>query len=393
MQTPLLLPLPARANTASPFAAGTRPAGRKIRVLVVDDSMVIRRFITRVLSEDSAFEVVGFAANGALALVQEGQLHPDVITMDIEMPQMDGLATVTALRGRGSKAIIIMCSTLTTTGGSATIEALIRGANDYVTKPAGDGSMDRALEALRGELIPKIKQFFIRNPAASAPAPAAAWRPGVTRILPDPMIAKCVPTAAAARTAAEPCEIVAIGVSTGGPTALLDLLPRFPATFPLPIVIVQHMPPIFTKQLANRLNAESAIEVLEAEEGATLAPGRALLAPGDYHLRLKRTLHEVRATLDQGERENSCRPAIDVLFRSVRAIYGGRTLAVILTGMGQDGLRGAEELKRDGAYVIAQDRASSVVWGMPGAVVGAGLADAVVSLGEIASAILKRASK
>ena len=189
------------------------------------------------------------------------------------------------------------------------------------------------------------------------------------------------------------CEIVAIGVSTGGPTALLNLLPRLPSDFPLPVVIVQHMPPVFTRQLAERLNTECAIRVLEAEEGMALEPGIALLAPGGRHMRLKRGLHAVQVTLDDGERENSCRPAVDVLFRSVAATYGSQALAVILTGMGHDGLRGAESLKREGGYVIAQDRASSVVWGMPGAVVAAGLADAVLNLDEIASAILRRVTK
>jgi two-component system chemotaxis response regulator CheB len=171
---------------------------------------------------------------------------------------------------------------------------------------------------------------------------------------------------------------------------LLDLLPRLPAAFPVPIVIVQHMPPIFTRQLAERLDQVSAIEVLEATEGLALLPGRAILAPGNYHLGLKKQGQAITATLNQGERENSCRPAVDVLFRSVRALYGGRAVGVILTGMGQDGLQGTEALKREGAFIIAQDRASSVVWGMPGAVVEAGLANAVVGLQEIAAAILRQ---
>lgn len=364
---------------------------KRIRVLVVDDSLVIRRFVTRLLTEDGAFEVVGSAANGAMALLQEAYLHPDVITMDIEMPQMDGLATVSALRARGSKAFIIMCSTLTTHGGQSTIEALVRGANDYVTKPSGGASVENALDALRVELLPKIKQFFpkerhssVRLPVQTAPASRLASL--INKNTRDPALLP--PVSGPAQ-----CEVVTIGVSTGGPTALLNLLPRLPANFPLPIVIVQHMPPIFTRQLAERLNTECSIEVLEAEEGMVLKPGQALLAPGDRHMRLKRVLHNVQVTLDEGERENSCRPAVDALFRSVCAVYGSRSLAVMLTGMGQDGLRGTELLKRAGAYVLAQDRASSVVWGMPGAVIEAGLADAVVSLDELAPAILRRVPK
>jgi two-component system chemotaxis response regulator CheB len=325
---------------------------------------------------------VGFAANGAVALVQEARLQPEVITMDIEMPEMDGLAAVRALRARGSKAAIIMCSTLTSRGASSAIEALMCGANDYVTKPSGSDSTDGMLDTLRLELIPKIKQFFLRP---QSPIPPSV-RPALVK--PKPVL----PVSSASFTP-EQRSIVVIGVSTGGPTALLDLLPRLPKTFPLPIAIVQHMPPIFTQQLAERLSAKSAIEVLEGREGMPLLPGRAVLAPGDFHMRLKKTASAVTVTLDQGERENSCRPAVDTLFRSVQQIYGGRSVGVILTGMGQDGLRGVADLRKDGAYIIAQDRASSVVWGMPGAVVEAGLADAVLSLNEVAPAILRLVPK
>jgi two-component system chemotaxis response regulator CheB len=353
----------------------------KIRVLVVDDSVVIRRFISRVLGADSAFDVVGFAANGVAAMAQETLLHPDVLTMDIEMPEMDGLATVRALRARGSNAVVIMCSTLTTRGAASAIEALMLGANDYVTKPSGSDSTEAMLETLQQDLIPKIKQFFPRP--TSEPL---RLRP-IARVSPG--------ACAGVRESANIAErsIVAIGVSTGGPTALLDLLPRLPAAFPVPIVIVQHMPPIFTRQLAERLCQVSAIEVLEATEGMTLMPGRAILAPGNFHLRLKKNGHNVTASLNQGERENSCRPAVDVLFRSVHEVYAGRAVGVILTGMGQDGLEGTGVLKKDGAYIIAQDRATSVVWGMPGAVVEAGLANAVVGLHEIAAAILRQVPK
>ena len=374
-------------------------SAKKIRVLIVDDSMVIRRFLTRVLAEDAAFEVVGTASNGALALLREAELQPDVITMDIEMPGMDGLATVSALRARGSKSVIVMCSTLTKHGGQSTIEALLRGANDYVTKPAGNDSMESALENMRLELIPKIRQFFGRPDAPRTRFRTGSGLPSMLAPLSHPDVEihreaahRAVPGNPAEASSLR-AEIVAIGVSTGGPTALLNLLPRLPANFPLPIVIVQHMPPIFTKQLAERLNTECAIQVSEAEEGMALEAGRAFVAPGGRHMRLKRLLHAVQITLDDGERENSCRPAVDALFRSVAAIYGDRTLSVILTGMGQDGLRGAESLKKKGGYVIAQDRASSVVWGMPGAVVEAGLANAVINLDEIATAILRLVAK
>jgi two-component system chemotaxis response regulator CheB len=356
--------------------AGATPPGRKIRILVVDDSVVIRRFITHALGEEPAFEVVGFAANGILALQKAAELKPDVITLDIEMPEMDGLTTIRRLREQSSKAYVIMCSTLTSRGASATIDALVLGANDYVTKPSNSGPMDAALKVLRDELIPKIKQFFQIAGAVPNPAAGPARRP--------------VATPFATPALAVPRRILAIGVSTGGPTALMEILPQFPASFPLPVVIVQHMPPLFTKLLADRLCAQSSFEVLEAAQGMELKPGRMVIAPGDYHMRLHRSASAVTVALDQGPRENSCRPAVDVLFRSVAEIYAGGVIGVILTGMGQDGLRGVEQLRGKGAYIIAQDRASSVVWGMPGAVAEAGLANAVVGLGAMVPEILKQ---
>jgi len=183
---------------------------------------------------------------------------------------------------------------------------------------------------------------------------------------------------------------VAIGVSTGGPTALGAIMPEFPADFPLPILIVQHMPPVFTRLLAERLQTTTKLKVEEAAEGAAVEPGKVLIAPGNYHMRVRKNGTKVTVTLDQEPPENSCRPAVDVLFRSVNEVYGPSTISVILTGMGYDGLRGAELLKASGGVVIAQDEASSVVWGMPGAVANAGLADAVVPLSGVVPEILRR---
>lgn len=358
------------------------PIGKTIRVLIVDDSVVVRRMLSQIVKEESSFELVGFAGNGSSALTQDVLLHPDVITMDVEMPEMDGLAAVRALRGRGSKAIIIMCSTLTRHGAEQTVEALMVGANDYVTKPAANSSISGALDALRQELIPKVKQFFISVPPENLSLIRSAGQPSnITNE--QPLI-----TEPSGITPAR--LVVAIGVSTGGPTALIDLLPRLPENFHLPIVIVQHMPPIFTRQLADRLNKVCNIEVLEATDGMLLAPGLAVLAPGDHHMRLKQSARGVAVSLDQKPRENSCRPSVDVLFNSVVELYGGRTIGIILTGMGQDGLRGVEALKAKGAYIIAQNRESSVVWGMPGVVVHAGLSDETLHLHDIGDAILRQ---
>jgi len=349
--------------------------GERIRVLVVDDSVVIRRLVTHELEQDPALEVVGAAANGAIALQRIPQCNPDVLTLDIEMPEMDGLETLRRVRREYPRLRVIMFSTLTERGAAVTLEALTLGADDYVAKASNEGSLDRSLARLRHELVPKIKQFFRlpgdssgRAQAAAPPAmPPPAWSPRI------------------------PPRVLAIGVSTGGPTALGALLPKLPSGFPLPVLVVQHMPPLFTRLLAERLHASCPLAVEEAAAGAPVVPGRILIAPGDFHMRVAAANGKVQVCLDQSPPENSCRPAVDALFASLGEVYGGAVLAVILTGMGQDGLRGVQILKARGARVLAQDEASSVVWGMPGAVVNAGLADRVLPLDQVAPEILRLA--
>ena len=354
--------------------ARTIPAGRQIRVLIVDDSVVIRRLITKALSEDADLEIVGTAPNGSVALAKIPQVNPDVITLDIEMPEMDGLETLRQIRKLYPRLVVIMFSTLTERGAAKTLEALSLGANDYVTKAANVGSLDKSLEKLRSELAPKIRQFFSLKGAA----------PGLDV---QPVL---VPNAPARRNWESKKEIIAIGVSTGGPNALAEIFPLFPADLPCPIVIVQHMPPIFTRLLAQRLQSCSHIRVEEARQGTPIEPGKAVVAAGGSHLVLKRSGAAIVAALDKSPPVNSCRPAVDVLFASVAALYGSRALGVILTGMGQDGLSGVKQIKAKGAAVIAQDKATSVVWGMPGFVAQAGLADVVAPIHEITREILKR---
>ena len=278
---------------------------------------------------------------------------------------MDGLETLRNIRKSYPDLVVIMFSTLSERGAAITLEALTLGANDYVTKVANAGSLDQSMARLRSELIPKIKQFFSLSvtPEVAKPAngTAAAVRPGGME----------------ARTA---CQAVVIGVSTGGPPALATLMPMFPPSFQPPILIVQHMPPVFTRLLAERLQTLTKLRVREATEGMAVETGNVYVAPGDYHMQVARKGIGVIIKLDQNEPENSCRPAVDVMFRSAAEVYAGGALAVILTGMGRDGLRGIERLRASGSYVVAQDEASSVVWGMPGAVVTAGLADSVVDL-------------
>ncbi len=356
--------------------------GRKIRVLVVDDSVVIRRLVTLALQEDSEIEVVGSAANGAIALQRIPQMNPDVVTLDVEMPEMNGLEALRRIRKEYPHLVVIMFSTLTSRGATATMDALTLGANDYVTKAANVGALDKSIAALRQELIPKVKQFF-HGPAHLEPKPAIAAPPpaGV-----KPVVAQGF--SGVRRTGVK--KAIVIGVSTGGPTALAEIMPQFPENLSVPVAIVQHMPPMFTRLLAERLQLKSKIRVVEAEAGMPMEPGKAIVAAGDFHLVLKREGTRVVCSLNQDPPENSCRPAVDVMFRSALEAYGGSVVAAVLTGMGQDGLRGAEVLRPAGAYVIAQDEASSVVWGMPGAVVRAGLSDSVVSLQGMVPEILKR---
>lgn len=359
--------------------------GERIRVMIVDDSVVIRRLVTVALEQDPTLQVVGTASNGAIGLQRIPQFNPDVITLDIEMPDMDGMEMLRRIRREYPHLRVIMFSTLTERGAAKTLEALTLGADDYVAKVSNEGSLDRSLTRLRDEMIPKIKQFF-RMPAQ-----------GLASVRPNPVTSQAAQpvrlTTSVLQSMKVRPKVVVIGVSTGGPTALGEIVPNLPAGFPLPILVVQHMPPLFTRLLAERLNAACQLPVLEATEGALAEPGKILIAPGDFHMKLASNGGAVRVFLDQSPRQNSCRPSVDALFASAGEVYGGAVLAVILTGMGQDGLHGVEILRAQGASVIAQDEASSVVWGMPGAVVNAGLADRVLPLDAVVPEIIRIAGR
>lgn len=350
----------------------------KIRVLVVDDSVVIRRVVSEVLAEDPEIEVAGIAANGIIALAKMNQLAPDLVILDIEMPELDGLQTLAKLRQTHPRVPVIMFSSLTAVGAKATLDALALGATDYFAKPSGPGGIDESKRVIRTELVPAIKELCksIRQSSSQVPAStdqSSAKMPVVKSL-----------------DANRRVDIVALAVSTGGPNALMELFQTLPGDLPVPIVMVQHMPPMFTRMLAERLTANSKVQVEEAKHGAIVEPGRAYLAPGDYHLTLARSGLKVITQINQDAPENSCRPAADPLFRSVAKLYGANALAVLLTGMGQDGLRGAQSVREAGGQILAQDEASSVVWGMPGAVVKAGLADKVLPLSLCASEIVQR---
>ncbi|MFP4635622.1 MAG: chemotaxis response regulator protein-glutamate methylesterase [Nitriliruptoraceae bacterium] len=366
------------------------------RVLVVDDAVVVRKIITDLLDGEAGLEVAGTASNGRAALEQVERLGPDLVTLDVEMPVMDGLTTLKQLRAAHPTLPVIMFSTLTERGASVTMEALMNGANDYVTKPANVGSLTQAKARIRQELMPKVRGLTGRHerggaPTASPPGTSLATASAATPSSAETSRAATSTSQLAAQRAPRSrgrVEVVVLGVSTGGPNALARLVPALPRDLAAPVLIVQHMPPMFTRLLAERLDTQTPLRVREAGDGQPLAAGEVLIAPGGRHLEVSGDAPaDVVTRLSDAPPENSCRPSVDVLFRSAAAAFEGHTLAVVLTGMGADGLKGAERIRQAGGTVLAQDHATSVVWGMPGAVAEAGLAEELLPLAEIAPRI------
>jgi two-component system, chemotaxis family, protein-glutamate methylesterase/glutaminase len=341
----------------------------KLRLLIVDDSMVMRKMIQQLVETVPAFQVVGTAVNGQEAVTKARQLRPDVITMDVRMPVMDGLEALKAIMAERPTPVI-MVSAVTTEGADETLEALAAGAVDFL--PKGVEGKSLPIEKLKTLLLAKIRMAAIsRLPGSAAPRPIQTRK--MTR-LPPPAV-----------PAGKPIELVVIGSSTGGPNALQVILPQLPGDLSAGLLIVQHMPATFTRQLAQRLDRSSALRVKEAEEGDEVLPGTALLAPGHSHLVLRQ---RNRVGLEQEPADLLHRPSIDVAIDSAACLYGEAALGVILTGMGQDGRRGMESLKAKGGRGIAQDESTSVIYGMPRAVAEAGLADQIVPLEEISATIL-----
>ena len=373
--------------------------GRRTRILIVDDSAVMRSLLRSVVSADSSLEVAGTAVDGASALNSLNALRPDLILLDVEMPVMDGLVTLKELRRRGHKMPVIMCSALTQRGAKVTLEALAGGASDYVTKPTGQANREAAMKALGQDLGPKIHALTGHDRGLISNQ-NQAWNqtPGLAPVFPGLPRSVQFPPAPPPRVQAitKNPTVLAIGVSTGGPAALDVLLPALPASFPLPVLIVQHMPELFTKLFAERLDSRCPLRVREAAEGDPVRVGTISIARGNWHLEvLSPARHGSPPTLHltQGPLENHCRPAVDVLFRSVAAVYGSGSLGVVLTGMGSDGMAGSRVIREQGGAVLAQDRASSTVWGMPGAVANTGLANKVLSLNDLIPEILRLASR
>lgn len=366
-----------------------------MRVVVADDSVVFRRLMSEVLASLPEVEVVGQAANGRQALQRVRELTPDLLTLDMEMPELNGLEVLDALQKSGESVAVLVVSAFTSQGGKLTIQALQKGAFDFITKPDSP-SFEESSEALRAELTPRIRaqslRFKVRNILRHSP-PVAPARP-LAQPAPAPSSARIaslneISTRMTRLVGATKPEMVLIGVSTGGPNALAGLLPALPGNLGVPVLIVQHMPPLFTQSLAENLAGKCALRVCEATHGMSLEPNMIYIAPGGRHMRLTpgdggRKI--IQITDDPPE--NNCRPAVDYLFRSVANQFAGRAMAVILTGMGNDGTLGLRLLKRHGCFVIAQDELSCVVYGMPKAAVDAGIVDAVLPLEAIAGRIV-----
>jgi two-component system chemotaxis response regulator CheB len=354
--------------------------------MIVDDSVVIRRLLSDVLSGDPDIEITTTASNGQIALTKLQTIEVDLVVLDIEMPELGGLDTLRAIRKRNRRLPVIMFSTLTERGARETLEALASGASDYVTKPANMGSIAESRETVRTQLVPKVLALGGGPTGRPEPRRAGVAPAPPTRAMPAPRPRR--PDERVTRP-----RVLVIGSSTGGPEALNQLIPRLPRDIAVPVLIVQHMPPLFTTMLAERLDRSSPLTVLEAKGGEPLRPGVVYLAPGDYHLEIANAgsrQAKFSDALTQAPPENFCRPSVDVLFRSAARAYGDAVLAVVLTGMGSDGRAGAQQIVERGGRVIVQDRPTSVVWGMPGSVADQGLADEILPLDRIAAAIIRR---
>lgn len=374
----------------------------RIRTLIVDDSAVIRRLLSNLLAEESEIEIVGCARDGVDALRKAATLAPDVIIMDVEMPTMTGLEALVELRKFDQETVVVMFSALTARGAEATLDALAAGADDYQTKPSRLSDLKELSPQIRSGLAAKIKALA---QARRRPRRRTGFLPVTTTTATNEGKRKAETAKVGSRTQAlqpvrsSPAEVVplamrcpsrvdvvVIGISTGGPAALGTLIPSIPSTFPVPIVIVQHMPPVFTTRLASRLDATSPLTVREADTTLrSIAAGEVWIAPGDYHIELRRQGASVGLVRHQGPKENFSRPAVDVLFRSAASVYGSHALALIMTGMGEDGLAGSKKIAEAGGQIITQNESTSIVWGMPGAVTRAGISEAILPLRELAA--------
>ena len=341
-----------------------------MRVLVVDDSVVIRRLISTMIENEPELDLAGTAANGKIALAKLPQLKPDAITMDVEMPEMNGIEAARAITKSYPGIPIIMVSSLTRRGAEATLDALQAGASDYIAKPEGMTNVDASINYFKEHLSPRIRAFQKEHNKA------LGNRHNQSKSLQNKPSSKV--------------ELLCIGISTGGPNALKDLFQHIPANLPVPILIVQHMPPVFTNYLAERLCKETPLSFTEASDGITAEAGKCYIAPGGKHMTVKNRNGKTLLRTNEDPLVNSCRPAVDVLFSSAAEEYGASVLGVVMTGMGNDGLKGSQSITAKGGSILVQNKESSVIWGMPGYIAEAGLASAVLPIKELAQEIVKR---
>ncbi len=359
-------------------------AAAPIRVLIVDDSAVVRGALGRIIDAESDMKVATTAPNGRMALDALKHTPVDVVLLDIEMPEMDGITALPRILSLYPDTRVIMASSITQTGAEVTLQALSLGAADYITKPAArSGAV--TLAQMQQEIVGKVRAIGRATRSRQQRRTGAPESHGATSALAG---SSTPPTAIlASRSGAATPRIVAIASSTGGPNALADVLSHLPKAFPLPILITQHMPAVFTGLLAQRLERDTGRACKEAVDGEPILPNHTYVAPGGFHMIVRTEEAKPYIQLSLAEPENYCRPSADPMFRSIAAIYGASTLGVVLTGMGEDGMRGARAIHERGGRILVQDEATSVVWGMPGAVANAGLASAILPLPEIAGAI------
>lgn len=370
-----------------------------LRVLVVDDTIVYRKAISDIIEEIPGVELAGVAHNGKIALAKIKSLRPDLLTLDIEMPQMNGIEVLAELKKHHPDVGAVMLSTLTNEGSLMTMKALDLGAFDFILKPQA-GSLAEGKREIRAALEPILKAFRYSKIGSSLLGKRSSTS-GLVKAKPTrstrpvPQSRSLRPLGAGRTTAIGKSEIVTIGISTGGPNALNQMLPMLPGNLGVPILIVQHMPPVFTKSLAASLDKKCALTVKEAENGENILPNVAYIAPGGKQMKLIAGTdgQHRRIKITDDPPENSCKPSVDYLFRSVGDYYVGRTTAVIMTGMGSDGTKGLAILKNKSAYTIGQDEASCVVYGMPKAPAELGYLDTVVPLHRIADEIIKSVKK
>lgn len=374
------------AEFAAGKATGDRFPEGSIRVMVVDDSAVIRGLITRMLGDDKSIAVVASVSNGLMAVQALAKTDLDVIILDIEMPVMDGLTALPKLLEIDPEVRILMASTLTERNADISIKAMTLGASDYVPKPTSTREISGG-DVFRRELLDKVRILGSKPKRGQRRTPAEIPRP-VVAPRPAPSIYPPGPIAFRAPGLLRP-SILAVGSSTGGPQALFAFLKDVRPSINIPVVLTQHMPPTFTAILAQHIERTCQWPCQEAKDGDPLLPGKILLAPGDFHLLIQLKDGKPVAHLTKDPPENFCRPSVDPMLRSLIAPYNGRILTVILTGMGSDGMKGSRAVVEAGGTVFAQDEASSVVWGMPGAVATAGLCNAVLPLSELGGHVMK----